>query len=47
MKGFLEPVKGSQLPVQSTTQDKVASHLSVHPDMGLPDLSVSLHVKYM
>ena len=39
----MEPVKGSQFPVRSTTQDKIVSPQSVHPEIGLPDLSVSLH----
>lgn len=46
MKGFLEPVKGSHLPAQSNTQDKMSSHQSAHPthpEIGLPDLSVSLY----
>ena len=41
IKGFLEPVKGSRVPVQSSTQAKRASHQSTHPEIGLPDLSVS------
>lgn len=46
IKGFLEPVKGSHLPAQSNTQDKMSSHQSAHPthpEIGLPDLSVSLY----
>lgn len=46
IKGFLEPVKGSYLPSQSSTQDKMSSHQSAHPthpEIGLPDLSVSLY----
>lgn len=45
-KGFLEPVKGFHLPVQSSTQDKISTHQSTnptHPEIGLPDLSVSLY----
>lgn len=38
---FLEPVKGSHHAVHSTAQDITAGHHSVHPEMGLPDLSVS------
>ncbi|XP_020603486.1 uncharacterized protein LOC110042451 [Orbicella faveolata] len=43
--GFLEPVKGSHLPAQSNTQDKMSSHQSAHPthpEIGLPDLSFVL-----
>lgn len=35
-------MKGSHLPVHSITQDKTAGHHSVHPEMGLPDLSFVL-----
>ncbi|KAJ7365299.1 hypothetical protein OS493_005403 [Desmophyllum pertusum] len=42
IKAFLEPVKGSQIPVHSTAQEKIGSHHSVHPEIGLPDLSFVL-----
>ena len=48
IKGFLEPVKGSYLPSQSNPQDKMPSHQSAHPthpEIGLPDLSVSFYRK--
>ena len=42
VKDFLEPLKGSQMAVQSPLQSKESMQGSSHP-MALPDLSVSVN----